>query len=442
MKGPLIAAAGVALVAVGVVIGAALFRDSGLGTRDSNSASTMPSAERGTMNHGTTNVEPRTRNSEPPIPNPESRDVVVLTPEMVTRAGITTVAAVRGTATTRLHVPGAVQPNAYKEVAVTALISGRITQVRAELGQRVMMGEALATVYSPELAGAQTEFIAARAEHAAHDQRQARTQRLYAIGAASRQEIEMLEAEKARMDQEVETARARLVLLGVPEERTQRLASPLDVVTTLDVRAPIAGVITKRGANPGLLVDQATPLFTVTDLSTVWVIADLYERDFATVGVGSPATITTSAYPGFELKGRVDYIDPQVQAETRTAKLRVEVPNAGNRLRLGMFVDVSIAGTGPRSVVLVPKTALQVMGTQSVVYVASKGEHGRFIQRDVLAGDTLGSQVALLRGVEPGDLVVAEGAFFLRAEHERTSPDRTGSGAPAEVLFPSTSSGR
>ncbi len=170
---------------------------------------------------------------------------------MISRAGIKTVAAVKGTSTTGLHLPGVVQPNAYKDVEVTALVSGRITQVRAELGQRVMLNEALATVYSPELADAQTAFMAARAAHLAHDQRQARTQRLYAIGAASRQELEALEAERTRMDQEVETARARLVLLGIPEERTQRLASPLDVVTSFEVRAPIAGVITKRNANPG-----------------------------------------------------------------------------------------------------------------------------------------------------------------------------------------------
>ena len=124
--------------------------------------------------------------------------------------------------------------------------------------------------------------------------------------------------------------------------------------------------------------------------------------------------------------------------QTRTAKLRVEVPNAGNRLRLGMFVDVSIAERSPRPVVLVPKTALQTMGTQSVVYVADAREHGRFMQREVQAGDTIGNQVAILSGVQPGDLVVTDGAFFLRAEHERTAPDNTGSGAPADVVFPST----
>jgi RND family efflux transporter MFP subunit len=279
--------------------------------------------------------------------------------------------------------------------------------------------------------------MSARAALAAHGLALTRAQRLYAIGAASRQELEKLDAEKSEMDHMVETARARLVLLGIPEERTQRLASPADVVTAFDVKAPIAGVITKRMANMGLNVDPATPLFTVTDLSTVWVIGGLYERDFAGVGVGSPATITTPSYPGLSLNGRVNYIDPQVDEQTRTAKLRVEVPNAGGRLRLGMFVDVSIAERSPRPVVLVPKAAVQMMGAQPVVYVADAGGHGRFMQRDVQAGDTIGSQVAILSGVQPGDMIVTDGAFFLRAEHERTAPDNTGPHAPADVVFPS-----
>src|SRR5207253_10942333 len=185
-----------------------------------------------------------------------------------------TALATKVTASTRLHLPGVVQPNAYKNVDVTSLVSGRVTQVRAELGQRVIANEVLATIYSSELADAQTAFIAARSQLAAHDLALARTQRLFAIGAASRQELEKLDAEKAEMTHAVETARARLVLLGVPEEKAQRIASPADVVTTFDVKAPIAGIITKRNANPGMNIDLATALFTVTDLSTVWVIAD------------------------------------------------------------------------------------------------------------------------------------------------------------------------
>jgi len=147
------------------------------------------------------------------------------------------------------------------------------------------------------------------------------------------------------------------------------------------------------------------------------VIADLYERDFAGVGVGSPVSITTPAYPGLELRGRVDYIDPQVQAETRTAKLRAEVPNNGNRLRFGMFVDVSIGARMARPVVMVPKSAVQTIGAQSVVYVATGP--GRFVQRAVTIGDTMGNDIAVSSGLEPGDAVVSDGAFFLRAEHER-----------------------
>src|SRR3989442_10410933 len=141
-------------------------RDSGSGVRDSKKAgATSPASMPNMPEHGTANLESRT---ESRIPNPESRQEITLTPDMIQRAGIKTVAAMKATATTRLHLPGVVQPNAYKNVDVTSLVSGRVTQVRAELGQRVMANEVLATVYSPELADAQTAFIAARAARTAH----------------------------------------------------------------------------------------------------------------------------------------------------------------------------------------------------------------------------------------------------------------------------------
>ncbi len=410
VRWPLLLVGGAGLVAVGLALGYAL-RPSQAPTPDSNSELAAQSGEGWLA-----------------APKPQSGEggadaVVTLTPEMVARAGIKTSHVETGAATTLLRMPGVVQPNAYKAVAVTSLVSGRVMQVRAELGQRVMTGEALATVYSPELADAQTAFIVARADQVAHGQRQTRTQRLTAIGAVSRQELELLEAERAMHDAAVETARARLMLLGIPEERTQRLAGPQDVVTTIDVRAPLTGVITLRTANPGLNIDPATPLFTIVDLSTVWVVADLYERDFAKVGVGSPATVTSAAYPELTLRGRVNYIDPQVQPETRTAKLRVEVPNPAGQLRLGMYVDVH-AGESVREGVFVPKAALQVVGAQTVVYLASKDHPGTFIEQKVTVGDPTGDRVLVLTGLEPGDLVVTEGVFFLRAERERLGGGR------------------
>lgn len=399
---PLLLAAAACLVAIGVGIGYLL--------RGAETPVTGSPATTDVRRDGSSDLSPRSG---------ETEVVIDLTPEMAARAGIKTVRASAGTVATELRLPGVVQPNAYKEVAVTSLVSGRVTQVHADLGARVRAQDPLATVYSPELAEAQTTFIAARAEQLAHQQRQTRTQRLTAIGAASREELEMHEAERARIDAEVEIARSRLALLGIPEEQTQRLTGPDDVVTTIAVRSPLAGVVTRRAANVGLNIDPATPLFTIVDLSTVWVVADLYERDFARVQVGSAAIVTSAAYPGVTWRGRVSYIDPEVQQETRTAKLRIEVPNANGQLRIGMYVDAQIGAATARSGVLVPQAAVQMVGADTVVYVADAAQPGRFVERKVEVGDTSEGQVLVLAGLQGGEAVVTEGVFFLRAERER-----------------------
>src|SRR5207253_4500332 len=138
---------------------------------------------------------------------------------------------------------------------------------------------------------------------------------------------------------------------------------PSQVVSTIGVPAPIDGVITSRSVNLGQVVAMGQELVTVTDLSQVWVVGDLYEQDFKSVRVGSEAAITTAAYPDMALRGRVTYIDPRVDSQTRTAKARVEVPNTDGRLRLGMYVTLSFTtpGTGSGAVV-VPRSAVQAIG--------------------------------------------------------------------------------
>jgi cobalt-zinc-cadmium efflux system membrane fusion protein len=422
----LAAAGAAALVAIGIAIGYSLGGGDAPGFGNGDPGSGIQSEESGVhAGHGVSNLEhgalPGPGSA---IPDSGEAIVVTLTPEMADRAGIGTATATPGTAAAQLRIPGVVQPNAYREVVVTSLVAGRVTQVHAELGARVNAQDPLATIYSPELAEAQTAFIAARAEQLTHQQRQTRTQRLTAIGAATREELEMHEAERARVDATVEIARAKLALLGIPEERTQRLSGPQDVITTMPVPAPLAGVVTRRGANIGQNIDPSTPLFTVVDLSTVWVIGDLFERDFARVRVGSPAAITSAAYPGLSLRGRVSYIDPQVQQETRTAKLRVEVPNGGGQLRLGMYVDMVLGNTGERSGVFVPKAALQVVGRDTVVYVADAAQRGRFIERKVEVGDTAADRILVVAGLQAGEAVVTDGVFFVRAERERQAATR------------------
>lgn len=133
------------------------------------------------------------------------------------------------------------------------------------------------------------------------------------------------------------------------------------------VSAPIGGVITGRSANPGQVVAMGQELFLVTDLGTVWLVGDLYEQDFSSVRVGSEATVTVAAYSASVLRGRVSYIDPRVDPQTRTAKIRVEVSNPGGRLRLGMDVSMVFAGAGGSPQVVVPRAAVQSMGDHSVV---------------------------------------------------------------------------
>jgi len=188
------------------------------------------------------------------------------------------------------------------------------------------------------------------------------------------------------------------------------------------VPAPIDGVITSRTVNLGQVVAMGQELLVVTDLSDVWVVGDLYEQDFQTVRVGSEAAITTPAYPGLTLQGRVAYIDPRVDPQARTAKVRVEVPNADGRLRLGMYVSMVFTTRGGERAVIVPRSAVQALGERLVVYLPVKDEEGKFIQRQIRVGQPMGDGYAVLAGLRPGEVVVTEGSFFLRAESLRNAP--------------------
>jgi cobalt-zinc-cadmium efflux system membrane fusion protein len=395
-------------------------------------------------------VAPPTTQPTPAVPAATSNaplpDVVVpLSRDAVERAGIIVGPVTSGTSGTEIRLPGVVEPNAYRQVVVTPLVSGRVTKVGPALGDRVRRGQTLAEIYSPALAEAQTRYVSAQATLDAHDRELQRTQKLVEIGAASRQELEKIHAEHAAQTAAVQSARSQLELLGLSASALDKLTPGQAVGATIGVPAPIDGIVTERGANVGLNVDTATKLFTVVDLSTVWVVADLYEKDFSRVRVGSETELTTSARPDVALRGRVSYIDPQVSADTRTAKVRIEVPNAGGGLRLGMYADVAVAaGASGASAPRVPRSAVQNVGDRMVVYLANPKEAGKFVEREVRLGATSGEQVEVVSGIQPGDLVVTEGSFFVRAERERLglrpAAARAIGGAPASRVPPSSGS--
>jgi cobalt-zinc-cadmium efflux system membrane fusion protein len=415
---PAIAIAGaVALVAVGAIATYMLLR-----------GGSQPMAD-----HAPTPESSSRRSAAAPgAPDGMLPDVTItLSDEVIKRAGIVVTAVESEPLVTTLRLPAVVEPNAYKQVTVTPLVSGRIIKVVADLGAHVRQGQTMATVFSPELAEAQTRFIAAGAELEAHERELARTEKLVQIGSASRQELERIHAEHTAQRTTVDSARSRLELLGMSKEAVDGLTAGESASANTDVPAPIAGVVTERLANQGLNVEPSAKLFTVVDLSTVWIVASLYERDFSRVGVGDRATVVSSAYPELKLQGAVSYIDPQVSLETRTAKLRVEVPNSRQELRLGMLADVQIDAVEKTSASLVPKNAVQNVADRSFVYVTRRDAPTQFVEREVRLGEPSGNRVEVLAGLTPGEQVVADGSFFLRAERERLGlrPGTSGGGA-------------
>jgi len=337
----------------------------------------------------------------------------------VERAGIKTEVERTAPAMEGVSVPGTVTSNAYRDTKVNALVGGVARQVMVELGAQVKRGEPLAVIFSSELADAQMKLLSMRAMLEADHQKLVRTEKLVTLGAASRQELEDVTATHVSHATEVAAARQRLLLLGLSAKQVDALTDASQVVAEITVPAPANGVVITRAVNPGQVVSAGQDLFVVTDLSTLWVIGDLYEKDFPTVRVGSNASITVPA-TNQTLRGRVAYIDPRVDPASRTAKVRVEVTNPGGNLRLGMFVTMSIETGSNQQMTVVPQAAVQAIGDRTVVYTPVEGEEGKFTERAVKLGPSRGKLVQVLAGLKPGDKVVTDGSFFLRGEAGRS----------------------
>jgi len=177
-----------------------------------------------------------------------------------------------------------------------------------------------------------------------------------------------------------------------------------------------------RTANLGLVTNMSQELFTIADLSTVWVMASINEKDFSTVHVGTSAIVTAPAYPGRVWKGRVVYIQPQVDPGSRTAQARIEVANPDESLRLDMYMDVafmSAAGKG----LTVPESAVQAIGERQYVFLPIKDSEGSFTVRQVKLGPSSNGFYPVLDGLKLGDEIVKEGSFILKAEAIRQHPE-------------------
>ena len=347
---------------------------------------------------------------------------VELGPDDLKKAQVQTVHVdVRKTSST-LRVPGIVNPDEYREVHVTSLVGGVIKQVPVVLGDHVKRGQPLAVVFSGELAEAETQYLSHLAELEADHKKLVRTQNLVKLGAASQQEEEEVEAMHAGHESYVRAALEKLKLLGASDQQIASLKQAEQIDPNFVVPAPINGVVLTRAANLGLVVTTAQELFTVADLSTVWIMASINEKDFASVRVGTAATVTAPAYPGRQWKGRVIYIQPQVDPNTRTAQARIEVANPHEDLRIDMYTDVDFTSAGAPGPV-VPEAAVQSIGERRFVFLPVKDNDGSFALREVRLGSAAGGYYSVLQGLKVNDEVVTDGSFILKAEALRQHPE-------------------
>lgn len=321
-----------------------------------------------------------------------------------------------GAEATGAPVTGTVQANIYRSTPLVSLVGGVVRHVNAELGQNVRQGQSLAVVFSDDLAKAQSEYLSTVAELDEHHKHHSRTMKLVEIGAASREELEQATTKLRTAEAAVASQRQRLLLLGLPAQRISQLNSSAQVTSEVTVPAPVSGTVISRSVNPGEVISADKELLRVSDLSSVWVIAQVYEKDLGKIRIGSGASVTSDAYPGRVFRGQVSYIDPVIDQTTRSAQVRVELANPRQFLKIGMFVNVAFAtlGGSESTSPIIPKVAVQNVNNQQVVFVAK--EPNVFAMRPVrLAMETNGF-FPVLEGLTVGEQVVTDGSFLLRAE--------------------------
>ncbi len=303
-----------------------------------------------------------------------------------------------------------VNEQAYAEVG--APIAARVVRLLAAPGQSVRRGQALAELQSVELGQARAGQTAARARVELARKTAERKRGLAAERIVSRGELQRAEADLAEAEADLQAAEAGVSALGV---RVQPGRGDLSGFSLL---SPLSGTVLERAAVQGQMADPSRPLFRIADLSHLWLVLQAPERDAVRVRVGSPAEIALAALPEQKLRGTVVWVGGEVDAHSRTVPVRIDLPNTEGRLKPGMFATAWI-GTGGvgEKVVALPVTALQRMDNQWAVFLP-RGE-GRFEVRPVERGRDLGNEVAIVSGLKPGELVVVEGAFVLRAEAEK-----------------------
>ena len=311
--------------------------------------------------------------------------------------GVRTVPARIASLGSTIRAVGSVRSAETRLADVNVKLDGWIRELFVDYtGRSVAKGQPLFTLYSPDLLATETEYV-------------------LALKARDQLQQSQVAGAKERADQLVTAARQRLTQWDLTEEQLRALEDKREPSSTVTFRSPVNGVVLEKTAVAGMHISSGQTLYKIADLSTVWLEADVYEREVGVVRVGQPVTVTLDAYPGEHFNGRVIYIYPYIDEQNRTNKVRVELLNRGGRVKPVMFANVEIAAPAA-SAVVIPLNALLDSGREQIVFVG-QGD-GYFEPRKVKAGRRVGDEVQVLEGIKAGEMVATGAAFFLDSESQ------------------------
>ena len=396
--------------------------ESGSGNGDSES----PRASLRDREHGEGNHEGQSDADAHDDQDEHEEGIVELTPEAASRAKIRTAPVEQRILAAELSTTGQVDFDQTRLAHVSPRISGRVHRVHAVLGQEVGAGQTLAEIDSIELGQSKATFLQVKAREELARKSFDRAQSLLADRIASEQEVLEAEASLREAMAALQTEEETLHLYGLRQSQIDGLTYEDRRAAIYPLRAPFSGTVVEWHVTLGELVTPERNLFTLADLSRVWIWIDVYQRDLGGVHLEDEASARVDAFPSEVFAGTVSYLSAQVDSDTRTVRARLDVDNPEGKLRPGMFVEVELvdphageidSSRSPRLVV--PNSALVRDGEEFQVFVAA-GER-RYERRGVQTGQTSGGFVEILDGLELGQPVVVEGAFLLKSAASKES---------------------
>lgn len=331
-----------------------------------------------------------------------------LSEDEVRRTGLRVATIQPGDLAETLTVTATVRPNQDRIARIAPRVEGRLVSVAASLGQHVRAGQVLATLDSIALGEAQTAWMQAQSTYRMAQADFKRSEALSADEIISQKDFLRAQADFEKASADLRAAEGKLRLLGTAPKHSDK-----DTASVLPIVAPFSGTIIEKQATQGALAMPGDTLFTVADLSKLWVEANLTEAMLAKVRTGNKASVSVAAYPGEKFQGQVTYIASVLDKETRTVQARIEILNKDGRLKPEMFATAMIETDSiSRHALVVPDDAIVLLQGQPTVFVSG---HGGFEPRTVEPGQKLGGQTVIKSGLVAGDSVVVAGSYELKA---------------------------